>query len=144
LRRLYETIFIINPDSDNAVFEQTINTVRNLIESNGYEVRRMDPWGRRRLAYEVKGHKEGYYVLIVFESEPNFVEALQRHYRITEPIIKYMVVEFKGDPTQPLPKLAEVVEEVEAEEEESEDEQEDEDEEESSESEESDETEEEQ
>jgi small subunit ribosomal protein S6 len=143
LRRLYETIFIINPDSDNAVFEQTSNAVRNLIESNGYEVRRMDPWGRRRLAYEVKGHKEGYYVLIVFESEPNFVEQLQRHYRITEPIIKYMVVEFKGDLIQPLPKLAEVVEEVETEEEESEEEQED-DEEESSESEESDEAEEEQ
>jgi len=139
LRRLYETIFIINPDSDNAVFEQTSHAVRNLIESNGYEVRRMDPWGRRRLSYEVKGHKEGYYVLIVFESEPNFVVQLQRHYRITEPIIKYMVVEFKGDPTQPLQKLAEVVEEVGADEEESE-----EDEEESSESEESDEDEEEQ
>jgi small subunit ribosomal protein S6 len=143
LRRLYETIFIINPDSDNAVFEPTINAVRNLIESNGYELRIVDPWGRRRLAYEVKGHKEGYYVLIVFESEPNFVEQLQRHYRITEPIIKYMVVEFKGDPTRPLPKLAEVVE-VEAEEEESEAEQEDEDEKELSASEESDEAEEEQ
>jgi small subunit ribosomal protein S6 len=142
LGRLYETIFIINPDSDNAVFEQTIDAVRNLIESNGYEVRRVDPWGRRRLAYEVKGHKEGYYVLIVFESEPTFVEQLQRHYRITEPIIKYMVVEFKGDLTQPLPKLAETDEEVEAEEE-SEEEQEGEDEEELSESEESDEAEEE-
>ena len=140
--RLYETIFIINPDSDNAVFEQTIGAVRNLIESNGYEVRRVDPWGKRRLAYEVKGHKEGYYVLIVFESEPTFVEQLQRHYRITEPIIKYMVVEFKGDLTQPSPKLAEVDEEVETEEE-SEEEREDEDEEELSESEESDEAEEE-
>jgi small subunit ribosomal protein S6 len=113
LRRLYETIFIINPDSDNAVFGQTIDNVRNLIESNGYEVKKVDPWGRRTLAYEVKGHKEGYYVLIVFESEPDFIEQLQRHYRITESIIKYMVVNFKGDFTQFSPRVVEPVEEAE-------------------------------
>ncbi|HIE28667.1 TPA: 30S ribosomal protein S6 [Candidatus Poribacteria bacterium] len=107
MRRLYETIFIINPDSENAVFEQTIADVRNLIESNGYEVKKLDPWGRRRLAYEVKGHTEGYYVLMVFESEPDFIEQLQRHYRITESIIKYMVVNFEGNLTQPLPEAAE-------------------------------------
>ena len=108
MRKLYETIFIINPDSDNAVFEQTIDAVKNLIESNGYEVKKVDPWGRRRLAYEVKGHQEGYYVLMVFESEPDFVEQLQRHYRITESIIKYIVVKFEGDLTQPLPPVVEL------------------------------------
>ena len=113
MSNLYETIFIINPDSENVVFEQTIDAVRNLIESNGYEVKTIDPWGRRRLAYEVKGHQEGYYVLMVFESEPDFVEQLQRHYRITEPIIKYIVVNFEGDLTQPSSKLAEPKEEEE-------------------------------
>ena len=112
MRKLYETIFIINPDSDNAAFEQTIDAVRNLIESNGYEVKKVDPWGRRRLAYEVKGHQEGYYVLMVFESEPDFVEQLQRHYRITESIIKYMVVKFEGDLTQSLPQAAALAEET--------------------------------
>ena len=115
MRKLYETIFIINPDSDNAVFEQTIDAVRNLIGSNGYEVKKVDPWGRKRLAYEVKGHQEGYYVLMVFESEPDFVEQLQRHYRITESIIKYMVVKFEGDLTQSLPPVAELSEETEEE-----------------------------
>ena len=115
MRKLYETIFIINPDSDNAAFEQTIDAVRNLIESNGYEVKKVDPWGRRRLAYEVKGHQEGYYVLMVFESEPDFVEQLQRHYRITESIIKYMVVKFESDLTQPLPPVVELSEETEEE-----------------------------
>ena len=112
MRKLYETIFIINPDSDNAVFEQTIDAVKNLIESNGYEVKKVDPWGRKRLAYEVKGHQEGYYVLMVFESEPDFVEQLQRHYRITESIIKYMVVKFEGDLTYPLPPVVELDEET--------------------------------
>jgi small subunit ribosomal protein S6 len=100
LGRFYETIFIINPESENVVVEQTIDTVRNFIESNGYEVKKVAPWGRRRLAYEVKGHQEGYYVLMVFESEPDFVEQLQRRYQITEPIIKYMVVRFEDDLAQ--------------------------------------------
>jgi small subunit ribosomal protein S6 len=113
LKRLYETIFIINPDSDNAVLEQTIADVRNLIESNGYEVKRLDPWGRRRLAYEVRGQTEGYYVLMVFESEADFIEQLQRYYRITESIIKYMVVKFEGDLTQLLPEMTETEEKTE-------------------------------
>ncbi len=107
MKRLYETIFIINPDSDDAAIEQTIGAVRSLIESNGYEVKRVDPWGKRRLAYEVKRHRDGYYVLMVFEAEPQFVEQLQRHYRITEPIIKYIVVRFEGDPTQFAPQKEE-------------------------------------
>lgn len=107
MKRLYETIFIINPDSDDATTEQTIGAVRSLIESNGYEVKRVDPWGKRRLAYEVKRHRDGYYVLMVFEAEPQFVEQLQRHYRITEPIIKYIVVRFEGDPTQFTPQKEE-------------------------------------
>ena len=120
MKRLYETIFIINPDSDDATIEQTIGAVRSLIESNGYEVKRVDPWGKRRLAYEVKRHRDGYYVLMVFEAETQFVEQLQRHYRITEPIIKYIVVIFEGDPTQFTPQKEEKeavgeVEEVEAE-----------------------------
>ena len=107
MKRLYETIFIINPDSDDATIEQTIGAVRSLIESNSYEVKRVDAWGKRRLAYEVRGHRDGYYVLIVFEAEPQFVEQLQRHYRITEPIIKYIVVRFEGDPTQFTPQKEE-------------------------------------
>jgi len=118
LGRLYETIFIINPEIENVVLEQTIDAVRNLITSNGYEVKKIDPWGRRRLAYEVKGHQEGYYVLMVFDSEPGFVEQLQRHYQITEPIIKYMVVRFEGDLEQLLPTLPEPAVTVPAEEEE--------------------------
>ena len=110
MRKLYETIFIINPNIDDAGVGQAIESVKNLIESNGYEVKKVEPWGKRRLAYEVKKNKEGFFVLIVFESEPEFVEQLQQYYRIAEPIIKYIVVRFQGDFSQPSPMYEAVAE----------------------------------
>ena len=54
-------------------------------------------WGKRRLAYQIKRHRDGYYALFVFESDPGFVRELYTYYRIAEPIIKYMIVTFEGE-----------------------------------------------
>jgi len=119
LRRFYETIFIIDPTGDDAGVEEIIDSVRNLIQSSGYVVRKIDRWGKKRLAYEVKKRKEGIYVLMVLEAEPDFVNQLQRHYQLSEPIIKYMVAKFEGDIDQlpseePVPdRVTEVAEEKE-------------------------------
>lgn len=95
--RQYETIFIINPDLDDSQTNDVTEGVKTAIESGGGKVLRVDPWGKRRLAYAVKQHNDGYYVLIVFESSPEFVAQLNGHYRITERIIKHIVVQFEGD-----------------------------------------------
>ena len=95
--RHYETIFIINPDLDESQTNDVTEGVKTAIESGGGKVLKVDPWGKRKLAYAVKQHGEGYYVLIVFESGPEFVAQLNGHYRITERIIKHMVVQFEGD-----------------------------------------------
>ena len=104
--RQYETIFIINPDIDESQTNGIIEGVKTAIESGGGKVLKVDPWGKKRLAYAVKQHNDGYYVLIVFESSPEFVTELNGHYRITELIIKHIVVQFEGDltaltPSQP-------------------------------------------
>lgn len=95
--RYYETIFIINPDLDEGQTNDVTEGVKMAIESGGGKVLKVDPWGKRKLAYAVKQYSEGYYVLIVFESSPEFVAQLNGHYRITELIIKHMVVQFEGD-----------------------------------------------
>ena len=124
MRKFYETIFIIDSTSEDSAVEETINSVTNLIQSSGYVIRQVDRWGKKRLAYEVKKHKEGFYVLMVLETEPDFVSQLQRHYQLSESIIKYMVCKFEGDINQlvsetPVPdRVAEVAEEEVAEEEE--------------------------
>lgn len=101
--RQYETIFIVNPDLDESQTNGVIEGVKTAIESGGGKVLKIDPWGKKRLAYAVKQHNDGYYVLIVFESSPEFVTQLNGHYRITELIIKHIVVQFEGDLTAPTP-----------------------------------------
>jgi len=94
--RTYETLFIINPNINDV--EEIVSNVRSYIESNGYNVIKVDLWGKRTLAYEVKKYTEGYYVLIIFQSEPDFVSQLQNYFGISgENIIRYIVVKFEGD-----------------------------------------------
>ena len=56
-----------------------------------------DLWGKRRLAYPVQGHGDGYYVLMVFNGDSELLDRINNHFRITEPIIRHLVVTFEGD-----------------------------------------------
>ena len=95
--RQYETIFIVNPNLEEAETNNVIEGVKTTIEANGGKILTTDLWGKRRLAYPIKRHNDGYYALFVFESDPEFVRELNTYYRIAEPIIKYMVVNFEGE-----------------------------------------------
>lgn len=88
----YETIFIINPNIESQDIEKVIEDTQNLISGSGGTVIRVDKWGKKRLAYEVKGNRDGYYVLVNFEAEPQFVQRLGRYYGLTEEIIKHMTL----------------------------------------------------
>ena len=88
----YETIFIIAPNLEAEETEKTIEDVQNLMTDSGCEITRVDRWGKRRLAYNVKGNRDGYYVIINFEGAPEFVGKLARYYGLAENIIKYMTL----------------------------------------------------
>ena len=87
----YETIFVINPDFDEEKIAEMVNKFKTLIEKNG-EIEETDEWGKRKLAYKVNGYVEGYYVLVNFESEPDFPKELDRIYKITDGIIRHLIV----------------------------------------------------
>jgi len=88
----YETIFIIDPDIESEGVESIIEDIQNLVSGSGGQVIKVDRWGKKRLAYEVKGNRDGYYGLINFEADPQFIQRLGRYYGLTEQIIKYMTV----------------------------------------------------
>jgi small subunit ribosomal protein S6 len=88
----YETVFIVNPNIESEDIEKVIEDTQNLISGSGGTVIRVDKWGKKRLAYEVKGNRDGYYVLVDFEAEPQFIQRLGRYYGLTEEIIKYMTL----------------------------------------------------
>jgi len=87
----YETVFIINPNVDEAGVKELTQKFSDLIETNG-KVESVEEMGKRKLEYEVKKNSEGIYMLINFEAEPSLISELERVYRITDEVIKFIVV----------------------------------------------------
>ena len=89
----YEMMFIIRP-FEHTEMALTLNKVVRLVNDLGV-VQKIDEWGKRRLAYELKGETEGYYVLINFDSEfPKVTKLDRKMYQIDE-VIRHMIV-WKG------------------------------------------------
>lgn len=87
----YETVFIINPNVEETGVKSLIEKFSNLINNDG-KVEKVEELGMRKLAYEIKKHKEGYYVVITFEANPELIRELERIYRITDEVIKFIVI----------------------------------------------------
>lgn len=87
----YETIFIIRPEAEEELVQSLIEKTTGIIETNG-SVESIDQWGKRKLAYEVKGFKEGYYVLMNFTADATIPAELDRVFKITEDIIRHIII----------------------------------------------------
>jgi small subunit ribosomal protein S6 len=88
----YESVIIINPNVDEAGVKALEDKFTGLINENGKVESVDESMGKRKLAYEIKKCKEGTYVIFNFESKPEAIAELERVYRITDDIIKYIVV----------------------------------------------------
>ena len=89
---LYESMYILKPDIDEEARKALIEKFKSLVEENGGKVEKVDEWGQRKLAYEIDYIKEGYYVLMTFESEPQFPAELERNYKINDNVLRFNVI----------------------------------------------------
>ncbi|MGN1310988.1 MAG: 30S ribosomal protein S6 [Clostridia bacterium] len=87
----YESVVIINPNLEAEAIKSLISKISDLINSNG-TVNSVEELGKRKLAYEIKKLNEGYYVVLKFEAKPELITELERVYRITDEVIKFIVV----------------------------------------------------
>lgn len=87
----YESVVIINPNLEAEGIKALIEKFSGLINSNG-TVNSVEELGKKRLAYEIKKLNEGYYVVVKFEAKPELITELERVYRITDEVMKFIVV----------------------------------------------------
>ena len=87
----YESIIIINPNLDEATIKALEDKFTGLINENS-KVENVVEMGKRKLAYEIKKFKEAYYVEFDFESNPEAIKEIERIYRITDEILKFITV----------------------------------------------------
>lgn len=87
----YEVMFVVKP-AEEEVINAVITKFENLIKDNGGTVDKIDRWGKRRLAYEIEDFTEGYYCVFTFTAEPKVVFELDRVMKITDEILRHMIV----------------------------------------------------
>lgn len=87
----YETIFIVNPNLNEEETAEVVAKFRTLVEENA-TIDKVDEWGKRRLAYPINDLNEGYYAYISFESKPDFPAELDRIYKITDGVMRSIIV----------------------------------------------------
>ena len=76
----YEVLYIITPELDEEATRAVIEKFKAIVADNGAEVVAVDEWGKRKLAYEIDYKKEGSYVLMTFNSNPDFPRELERNF----------------------------------------------------------------
>ncbi|MBR3133977.1 MAG: 30S ribosomal protein S6 [Clostridia bacterium] len=87
----YESVVIINPNVDDGKLKELEKTFTDMINKDG-KFEKVEELGKKKLAYKVKKNDEGIYIVFYFEANPTLIAELERNYRITDEIIKFIVI----------------------------------------------------
>ena len=87
----YETIFIIDSELNEEARAPVIERFKNMIETIG-QLDSIDEWGTRRLAYPINDKLEGYYVFIAYSAPADFPSELERVFKITDSVLKFLII----------------------------------------------------
>jgi small subunit ribosomal protein S6 len=90
--RKYEIIFILDPDLEEEQAQSLIEKAKGIITQGNGEILKVEDWGKRKLAYEVKKKPKGHYILIHFLGSPALLSELERNFRVMDAVIKFQSV----------------------------------------------------
>lgn len=90
--RNYETVFIIDPDLETDEVKSLVDKFKGLIDEQGGQVSDVEEWGKMRLAYPINDKREGYYFLMNFTANPATAQELERIYKITSGLMRFLIV----------------------------------------------------
>ena len=91
-KHVYESAILINAALDDETIKNLIEKVKETITTNDGEILEVEDWGRKRLAYQVKKSKIGYYSIFRFNSSPELIPKLERYYQLDESILRYLTI----------------------------------------------------
>ena len=89
--RAYELMILIDPEVDDRSVEPTIEKYLEVVRTAGGSIEKVDIWGRRKMAYEIKKKAEATYVVVNYTAEPATSSELERQLKINEQILRHKV-----------------------------------------------------
>jgi small subunit ribosomal protein S6 len=90
--RTYEILFIADPNLGEPEVDALAAQVQGFVEKDGGKLQKVEKWGKKRLAYDVRRHREGYYVLLVVDGTGAMVKEVERRIKVTDGILRYLTV----------------------------------------------------
>lgn len=101
---VYESAVLINAALDDQQIEAILSRINDIIINNGGQIRELENWGRKRLAYPVDKSKIGYYAIFRFDAPGDIVAKLERIYSLDEQILRFMTLKLSSDALEQLEK----------------------------------------
>ena len=95
--RTYEVVFIAAPTLSNEELEAFISHTQTVVEGKNGKVVKVDNWGKKSLAYKIKRYRDGYYVVLTLEGDGPMIAELERRFRVTDHIIRFISVRIDQD-----------------------------------------------
>lgn len=89
-------VLVVSPEVGDEGLPATVDRVSQFVQDKGGEVKQVDRWGRRRLAYPIKGFTDGYYVVTQFSLDPQSIRALEGNLDLAEDVIRHLVVRLEA------------------------------------------------
>lgn len=107
----YEILLLLDPELPEERHQEILARTREVVEKDGGVWEAHEPWGRRRLAYEIDHKREGVYHLLHFRAEPATLEEINRVLKITEGVMRHMATRRpkphrRTSPARPAPDVA--------------------------------------
>jgi small subunit ribosomal protein S6 len=90
--RNYELGFVIHPEVDQSDVTEAVDKVGQYVTAGGGEVTSVDVWGRRTLAYPIRKQKEGTYVFLHTQLDPQAIKELERRLKLDEEILRHLLI----------------------------------------------------
>lgn len=90
--REYETTYVLRPNTANDGVAEVNTRVRGIIEGMGGKIIKVDNWGKRRLAYEVRKERKGIYLYWLYLATPGVVDEVERNLRMLDGVVRYLTV----------------------------------------------------
>ncbi len=92
MQRDYELLVILNYEISDEDIETQLQRIREIITKKGGELKNVNKWGKRRLAYEINRAKKGFYLLVNFTCKPNAIREIEQELKFVEEINRFMTV----------------------------------------------------
>jgi small subunit ribosomal protein S6 len=95
--REYETIFLVRPDLADDLIDKIVERLRGIVHRDGGKVIKVENWGKKKVAYEVKKHLRAIFVRFLYLGGTHMVAEFERNLRMTDDVLKYQSLKIADD-----------------------------------------------